>query len=82
MKKLLMICAAAASLGAVSLVSTEASAHGHHHDYGWGGGYGGGYGGDWGGYGGYGGYGGDDYSYGGCQWTRIFTPHGYRWRCV
>lgn len=81
MKKFLMICAAAATLGAVGLASTEASANHRHHGGGWGGGYGGGWGGGYGG--GYGGdYGWGDSGYGGCEWTRIFTPHGYRWRCV
>lgn len=70
MKKFLIICAAAATLGSAALVSTEASAHHRHHGWGWGGGYGGGWGGGYGG-----GY--DD-----CDWRRVPTYHGWRWRCV
>ena len=77
MKKILIICAAVATLGTTALVSTEASAfgghHGHHGGYhhgGWGGGWG------WGGYGYGNGY------YNDCELARVWTPHGFRWRCI
>ena len=71
MKKILIICAAVATLGATAWVSTQASAfgghpgqHGYHHGWGWGGGWG------------------DDYGYNDCEYARVWTPHGFRWRCV
>ena len=101
MKKFLMVCAAAATLGTAALASTEASAFGgwgHHgggwHHGGWGGHHGG-WGGGWGG-GGWGGGWGHGYgpgfrfynrpiyssSYDDCEWARVRTPYGMRWRCI
>ena len=75
LRKLTLALVAAASLGAMALAPTTASAggfiwpnyhHHHHHGLGFGIGFGGGYGG-----------------YDGCyQVRRVLTPYGYRFRTV
>jgi hypothetical protein len=81
LRKLSLVVAAAASLGAAALAPTPASAHGWHHGWhhGWG----------WGGprfvIGGpvFYGYGPSYYGYGGCYVRRLVsTPWGLRWRLV
>jgi len=75
LRKLTLAIVAAASLSAMALAPTAASAHP------WGGGWGGGWGGyhhHWGHGFGIGFVGGGD----GCYVSRVLTPYGYRYRTV
>jgi hypothetical protein len=78
LRKLTLALVAAASLSAMALAPSAASAH-----PGWGGGWGGGFHGFHHHFGGFGYVGGVGYDDGGCYvMRRVFTPFGYRLRTI